>query len=164
MSRNNKMRGLWLSSSKGSTTIEFSLVFIPFIMAMLFLAELSRVVYISSALNLILAESGYRTSLRSPDSDYETFFSQALEAQLAGWPLFSKSMTLELSALYCDNVTMLVDSGRHCSSTNAVGKPLAFYSVSVKYQPLFFILPKTPVESKLNRKVVFVQEFQRGKL
>ena len=51
-----------------------------------------------------------------------------------------EKIKLNFSVLYCDSVGMLVDNKSHCSSTNSVNKPLALYSVSVDYQPLFFIL------------------------
>ncbi|MGL9735662.1 MAG: TadE/TadG family type IV pilus assembly protein [Symbiopectobacterium sp.] len=77
---NNKRKNvlLWYRSSTGSAALEFSLIFIPFIMAFLFLAELCRVIYISSSLDFVLAESSYRTSLRQPDSDYKAYFTKAL--------------------------------------------------------------------------------------
>ena len=161
LNKKYRFRHLWFNSNSGSTTIELSLVFIPFIMAMLFLAELCRVVYISSALDLILAESGYRTSLRSSESDYKAFFAKELNNRLNTWTLFSKKIKLNFSVLYCDSVGMLADHKSHCSSTNSVNKPLALYSVSVDYQPLFFIPPHSIINSQLNKKTVFVQEYQR---
>lgn len=164
MNKKSKEKISWLSSNAGSSAVEFSLVFIPFFMAMLFLAELCRIVFISSALDFILTESGYRASLRSPGSDCNAFFTKALNERLDVWPLFTKKITLGLSILYCDDVTALVDNSKRCSSTNATGKPLALYNVSVNYQPLFFTFPPSVIESRLNRKVAFVQEFQRGDL
>lgn len=164
LNKKYKFRHLWFNSNSGSTTIELSLIFIPFIMAMLFLVELCRVVYISSALDLILAESGYRTSLRSSESDYKAFFTKELNNRLEAWPLFSKKIKLNFSMRYCDNVGTLVDNNSHCSSTNSVRKPLVLYNVSVNYLPLFFIFPHNVIDRQLNKKAVFVQEYQRGEL
>ncbi|MGL9720945.1 TadE/TadG family type IV pilus assembly protein [Symbiopectobacterium sp.] len=163
---NNKRKNvlLWYRSSTGSAALEFSLIFIPFIMAFLFLAELCRVVYISSALDLILAESSYRTSLRQPDSDYHAYFTKALNKRLGVWPLFTKENKISVSAQYCDDIAALIENGKHCSSTHAVGKPLALYHVNIHYQPLFFLFPTVMVEQRWKRKVAFVQEFQRGEL
>lgn len=154
----------WPRSSRGSAALEFSLLFIPFVMAFLFLAELCRVVYISSALDLILAESSYRTSLRQFDSDYHAYFTKALNERLAVWPLFTKKNTMSVSAQYCYNIEALIENDKHCSSTDAVGKPLALYHVNMHYQPLFFLFPTVMVEQQWKRKIVFVQEFQRGEL
>lgn len=151
-------------SSSGSATLEFSLIFIPFIMAFLFLAELCRVVYISSALDLVLAESSYRTSLRDPDSDYHAYFTKALNERLAIWPLFTRKNTMSVSVQYCDDITALIEKSNHCSSTHAVGKQLALYHVSIDYQPLFFLFPTVMVGQRLKRTVAYVQEFQREKL
>lgn len=164
MTKKRQGKCFFFSSSMGSTAIEFSFIFIPFIMAMLFFTELCRIVYISSALDLILAESGYRASLNTSKSGYKEIFFDDLHDRLVEWPLFSKGITLNLSMLHCDSVTMLVDERGKCSSTNVKGKPLALYNVNVNYQPLFFMFPIKMVERKLSRKVVFVQEFQRGEL
>lgn len=155
---------LWYRSSTGSAALEFSLILIPFIMALLFLAELCRVVYISSALDLILAESSYRTSLRQPDSDYRAYFKKAFNERLDVWPLFTQKNTIRVSAQYCNDIAALIENGKHCSSTHAVGKPLALYDVNIHYQPLFFIFPTVMVEQRWKRKIAFVQEFQRGEL
>ncbi|WP_367272951.1 TadE/TadG family type IV pilus assembly protein [Candidatus Symbiopectobacterium sp.] len=152
----------WYRSSSGSSALEFSLLFIPFVMAFLFLAELCRVVYISSALDLILAESSYRTSLRQPDSDYHAYFTKALKKRLGVWPLFSRNIEVHVSARYCDDVTALIENVKYCSSIHATGKPLALYHVNINYQPLFFLFPTVMVEQQWKRKVAFVQEFQRG--
>lgn len=159
---NNKTS--WYRSSSGSAALEFSLLFIPFVMAFLFLAELCRVVYISSALDLILAESSYRTSLRQPDSDYHAYFTKAMNKRLGAWPLFTENIAISSSARYCNNINELIDNAKHCSSTHATGKPLALYLVNIDYQPLFFLFPAVIVEQQWKRKVAFVQEFQRGEL
>lgn len=151
-------------SSSGNAALEFSLLFIPFVMAFLFLAELCRVIYISSALDLILAESSYSTSLRQPGSDYSAYFKKAFNERLAVWPLLTKNIVMHVSTQYCYGITALIKNGKHCSSTHSVGMPLALYHVNVGYQPLFFQFPTLMVEQRWRRKIVFVQEFQRGEL
>ncbi|MCW2480012.1 MULTISPECIES: TadE/TadG family type IV pilus assembly protein [unclassified Symbiopectobacterium] len=163
---NNKRESvlLWYRSSNGSAALEFSLLFIPFVMAFLFLAELCRVVYISSALDLVLAESSYSASLRQSDRDYNAYFKKALNMRLDVWPLFTKENIISTSVKYCDDIAALIENDKHCLSPNAVGKPLALYLVNIHYRPLFFLFPKVMVEQQWKRKVAFVQEFQRGEL
>ncbi|HGB4585863.1 TPA: TadE/TadG family type IV pilus assembly protein, partial [Salmonella enterica subsp. enterica serovar Reading] len=53
----NKLRFL-VTNERGSALVEVAFVLIPFIVTILFIAELCRVTFISSSLDLVLAESG----------------------------------------------------------------------------------------------------------
>lgn len=145
----------------GSVAIEFSMVFIPFIISILFIAELCRVVYLSSALDLMLAESGHVASITTSPEKYNTYFTEELNKRMTRWPLISRPAVVSVSILYCDNLSYLATEQNRCSTTISVDKPLALYQLTVNYQPLFFIFPRTMTERELKRRVVFVQEFQR---
>lgn len=135
------------------------MVFIPFIMSILFIAEMSRVVFISSALDLIIAESGHIASITRVPENYQRYFNEEINRRMTTWPLISRDVHVVVSVTWCDNIASVIN--RSCSSGNPLNKPLAIYRVATDYQPLFFIFPIQNIVRELSRKVLFVQEFQR---
>lgn len=143
---------------RAATAIEFSLVFIPFISSVLFIAEMCRVVYISSAIDLILAESAQIASLTTTPENYEKYFKAEINKRMSRWPLLSSNLNAVLKINYCSSITQVIDG--QCASTVGVGMPLALYHVETDYQPLFFIFPASIMNGELSRTVLLVQEFQ----
>lgn len=151
----------YLLGERGVVAIEFAMVFLPFILSILFIAEMCRVVYLSSALDLILAESGQVASISLAPENYKKYFTKELNERMEHWPLLSRSVDVDLSILYCDSIATIVHDTGGCSLTSALNKPLALYKVSIDYQPLFFIFPRDITVRELSRRIAFVQEFQR---
>lgn len=151
----------YLLGERGVVAVEFAMVFLPFILSILFIAEMCRVVYLSSALDLILAESGQVASISAAPENYKRYFAKELNDRMEHWPLLSRSVDIDLSILYCDSIATVVHNLSGCSSSNALNKPLALYQVSIDYQPLFFIFPREFTIPELSRSITFVQEFQR---
>ncbi|HHG8774040.1 TPA: TadE/TadG family type IV pilus assembly protein [Raoultella planticola] len=149
----------YICGEQGVAAIEFSMVFIPFIISILFIAEMCRVVFISSALDLIIAESGHIAAITRVPENYQHYFNDEINKRMADWPLISRDVHVELSVAWCDDISAVI---RHaCTATDARSKPLAFYQVTTDYQPLFFFFPSQSIIRELSRKILLVQEFQR---
>jgi tight adherence protein E len=155
-----KIRAI-ITNEKGNVSVEFAIVFVPFIVTVLFIMEICRVVYLSSCLDLVLAESGYIASITSIPEKHGDYFTTEINKRLAAWPLFSRNEAVELSITYCGSISAMTNNMTGCSETIATGNPLAMYKVLIKYRPLFFILPKNDSEYAMSRRIVFVQEFNR---
>lgn len=149
----------YLWSERGVAAMELSMVFIPFIISILFIAEMCRVVFISSALDLIIAESGHIASITQVPENYQLYFNDEINKRMASWPLISRDVHVELSVTWCDSIAAVINNA--CTTTDATGKPLAFYKVTTDYQPLFFFFPNQSVIRELSRRILLVQEFQR---
>ncbi|EIY2675374.1 hypothetical protein MMK78_006275 [Raoultella planticola] len=149
----------YLCDEHGVAAMEFSMVFIPFIISILFIAEMCRVVFISSALDLIIAESGHIAAITRVPENYQHYFNDEINKRMADWPLISRDVHVELSVAWCDSISAVLNHA--CTTTDARNKPLAFYSVTTDYQPLFFFFPSQSVIRELSRKILLVQEFQR---
>lgn len=153
----------WFRNNDGSATIEFSLVLIPFLSSLLFIMELCRVMYLSAAIDLVVAESGRYVSLEPSVTDYTGRFNRMLNDNIVLWPLLSSGQPVYVSVYHCEKVLDLIDKGGRCSSDDTSSKKvLAVYSIAYKYKPLFFIFSKGHFDSLLSRDVIFVQEAKRG--
>lgn len=153
----------WMRDS-GVASIEFSMVFIPFIMSILFVAELCRIVYLSSTLDLVLAESGHIASISTSASNYEKYFSQEMNKRIKQKPLFSRDASVNVSILYCDSIDALTSPNfSSCIAGPPDNMPLAIYSIRIDYNPLFFIFPRDVAVRELSRRIVLIQEFQNKK-
>lgn len=148
----------FIRGNEGVSAIEFSLVFIPFFTSVLFIAEMCRVVFISSSINLILAESAQIASWTTNPENYGKYFNNELNSRMARWPLLSRNLSTVITVHYCSDISQVI-SGQ-CLSTQSEGKPLALYHVQTAYEPLFFIFPTPQLNGELSRTVLMVQEFQ----
>lgn len=146
----------------GSATaaIEFSLILIPFMTTIMFIAEICRVIYISSSVDLILSESAWKASISQNPENYERYFNQVLNARIAQWPLLSREVKATVSIKYCDSINQIITGS--CVNNNGTSKPLAIYNVKIFYTPLFFIIPASMIFGEIKRSILLVQESQRG--
>lgn len=150
----------WIREN-GVASVEFAMVFIPFIISILFIAELCRVAYISSTLDLLLAESGHVASVSSSASNYQQYFLREMNEKIRQKPLFSRGANIHLSIMYCADIEALTSTDfSRCISEPPDNMPLAVYKISVDYRPLFFIFPRASIAHELSRRIVLIQEFQ----
>lgn len=151
----------FINNQRGSALVEVSFVIFPFIMTVLFIAEICRITFISASLDLALAESGRMSSVSYSSENYKSNFEKSLKDKLTSWPLFSRDVKIEQSIKSCSDIDMLIASPARCSSEQHKNNPLALYSVKIEYKPVFFIFPSNFVNNELQRSVVLIQEFQR---
>ena len=149
----------YLRGEDGVVAIEFSMVFIPFIISVLFIIEMSRVVFVSSAMDLIIAESGHLASITRAPEKYQLYFNEEINKRMTSWPLISSDVKVKVSVVWCADLAEIIKN--NCNATDARNRPLAMYGVVTDYQPLFLFFPIKSIVHELSRKVLFVQEFQR---
>lgn len=144
---------------KGSVAVEISLIFIPLIFIILLIFELCRIVYISSSLDLAVAEaSRYAAISTMTEENYQTVFYDKLNKDIPLWPLLTKDENIYVDVNYCSTINDIIAD--NCNNI-ADQKSLAIYKVGYNYTLLFSILPTGSLNSYLQRTVVYVQEYQR---
>ncbi|MDA5483270.1 TadE/TadG family type IV pilus assembly protein [Yersinia intermedia] len=152
-----------IRSDSGATSLEFALLIGPFLLLIFLFLEICRVIFISAALDLAVAESGREASFDSRSSvNYRTSFIHSLEKNSQLWPWLGSSDAIIIGdVLYCRTVDELVASNCR-ASTAASGAKLAIYSIKYQYNPvltqLFFL--SSFKDSLLSRKVVYVQHYE----
>ncbi|EBS6151965.1 pilus assembly protein [Salmonella enterica subsp. enterica serovar Chester] len=152
-----------ISSNSGAASIEFSLILIPFLASILFIMELCRIMYLTAAIDLVLAESGRYISLEPSVIDYAQNFNKMLNDNIVLWPLLASGQSVDVSVYHCEKVSDLSNIASSCTMDDTTGKKiLAMYSVNYQYKPLFFIFSAGFFDSLLSRKLIYIQEAKRG--
>lgn len=147
---------------KGVVAVEFALVFIPFFTLVLFTMELSRVIYLYAAIDLSLSEASQHASYAGNadgGNDYTNLFNAAFQQNIEKTPLLFKDDRADITVKYCDSIDKIIT--KNCSGSNSTGMPLAIYSISYHYKPVFFIFPSNFLQSSLTRNIIHVQEYER---
>ncbi|EMF0717563.1 pilus assembly protein [Citrobacter freundii] len=151
------------SQEDGAATVEFAFVAIPFIITLLFIMELCRIIYIMSSVDLILSETGSETAISMNVADNEKYFNDAVNKMAKGWILLlsGNNVKIQTNIEYCMSIGHFIDDkclpvspGYDASAT----AELAIYSITVPYEPLFFVFPGTFAQNVMTRKIILVQE------
>ncbi|MDM2843536.1 pilus assembly protein [Citrobacter sp. Cpo090] len=150
-----KMRG-----EDGAIAVELSLVIIPFLVSILFIIELCRVMYLSSALDVVLAESGRYISLDSTVTDHSTAFEQNIKNNASHWPLLFSGSEISVKVKHCKNIADILKDSCVTGTTTA-DHLLSVYSFRYSYQPVFFFFGTGFFSSIFERNIVYVQEPNR---
>ncbi|GKX51702.1 TadE/TadG family type IV pilus assembly protein [Budvicia aquatica] len=144
----------------GAIAIELSLVLIPFLVSIFFIIELCRVMYLSSALDLVLAESGRYISLKDGVSEYSAEFERALDENVKFWPLLYTGNKITVTVKQCKDISEIINFT--CITGGAsTDKSLAIYSFKYNYEPVFFFFGSSFFTSVFERNIVYVQEQNR---
>ncbi len=152
-----------ICDNSGAASVEFSVVLIPFLASLLFIMELCRILYLTAAVDLVLAESARYISLEPSSTDYSLSFNQMLNDNIVLWPLLASDQPVNVSVSHCEKITDLRNMAIKCTTDDVDGKKvLAVYSLTYHYKPLFFLFSYGKFDSLLSRKVVFIQEAKRG--
>lgn len=155
--------GSCLTKESGATTIEFTFFITSFLIILFFFIELCRVIFISSALDLAVAQSGRAASFDSNAAvNYATVFKKSLAENSKLWPFLGNDNDIEIKPIkYCLDVQQLIDNT--CSSTQSPsGSALAIYSIRYAYSPVLakLLLMSNFNNSMLNREVIYVQQYE----
>ena len=157
-----------VSREQGSITLEFSFIFIVFVFLVFLIFEVCRYLYISASVDLTLAEAARITSRTENNADYSALFTRNVKEQSALLSMFIDPRDFTLKITYCSSVSRAMTG--NCSTGNSSKFPLAVYSASYRYQPLLFAFDNnssvkqllTSLNNSLNRRLVYVQEYERG--
>nr|WP_315289659.1 TadE/TadG family type IV pilus assembly protein [Serratia proteamaculans] len=147
----------------GVATIEFSLTIILFLFMVLFVAEMSRMAYISSVIDLAISEAA-KDAKNAPASaaGYNARFNARL-TQRGGslWGFLTNKDAVMMNITYSDSLAQMIATGG--TAGNARNKPLARYRVNYQYRPMFLPFPNSWANTLFDREVIFVQEYERSK-
>ncbi|MDN0108350.1 TadE/TadG family type IV pilus assembly protein [Yersinia rochesterensis] len=152
-----KMNFTFLYENKGSITIEFSIVFILFLLMLLFSAEIARLLYISANLDLAVSEAAKsaKNKERHDDISYTSMLRQKLVSHQGVLGSFiTEDNALNANVVFSENISDMIN--HNTSDNNKL--PLAKYSVSYLYHPVFFPILSSWPTILLSREVILVQE------
>ncbi|MFA3781149.1 TadE/TadG family type IV pilus assembly protein [Yersinia sp. 1652 StPb PI] len=149
------MREQFSCSNEGSVTIEFTVVFVLFLLTLLSCAEISRLLYISASLDLAVSEAVKSTKNREDSNS--AILRQSLNAQNGILGAFiTNNNAINTTVEFSNNISDLINQIYSGSETS----PLAKYTVTYIYHPLFFPISSHWANIQLSREVIFVQENQ----
>ncbi len=164
------IRKIWRSASReeGVITIEFSFIFIIFVFFIFLMFEICRFMYISASVDLTLAEAARITSRSENIYDYSDLFDTHITEQSAFWAMFINPENFTLKVTHCSSVIEAMNG--KCVTSDGSDYPLAVYSAGYRYRPLLFAFDNnasvkkllTSLQGTLNRRLVYVQEYERG--
>jgi tight adherence protein E len=154
----------FIKDRTATASIEFALTIIFFVFTVFFIAEVGRLAYVSSVIDLAVSEAAKdaKNVPSSTSGDYRTRFEDRMLRQTGAlWRFLTNSDAVEISMGYASSIDEMNNSGG--SSGNYRNQPIARYQVKYRYEPMFFLFPGFWADSLLNREVIFVQEYERSK-
>lgn len=153
----SKITRSFIHSRKGSITIEFSIVFFLFIVTLLFSAEITRLFYTSAILDLAISEAvkSAKNKQRNDSDSYNTVLKKTLLSQQGVLGTF---ITDDNSVKTSVKFSLSIDDIINNNMSDDNKSPLAKYTVSYLYRPVFFPIPSIWANSLLLREVIFAQE------
>ncbi|ENA5520849.1 pilus assembly protein [Escherichia albertii] len=141
----------FMASSKGITTIEFAGVFIPFIISILFVAEICREIYVISVVDLVISEQGNVASRKNNYNDMD--MKEKINEHLNAWPLIYKTKEINIAyKLYNKVSDVYSEKGADTKDEYA---PIVAYDCVVSIPYIFLPLEKNFV---VRRKVLYIRE------
>lgn len=153
---------LFFCNRRGVASIEFALTVLLFIFMVLFIAEMSRMAYVSAVIDLAVSE-GAKEGKNANDKTsggYEARFTKHLtEGGGALWFFLNKEDAVSINVTYSNSVTDMIATGGQAGT--AEDNALARYQLIYHYHPMFFPFPKSWAGQMFNREVIFVQEYER---
>ncbi len=155
-----------LKNEKGVVAIEFSFVIILFLFMVFFIFEISRYMFISSAIDFTLSSAARTSAAQSAsNTDYNALFRKNITTDNGFWAGFIDPALLNTQVSFCDTVAQA--AANKCSAASSDLKRLAFYRVSYRYQPLAIagVIPgaetlMTALRNALSRQIIYVQEYE----
>ncbi|HID7510769.1 TPA: TadE/TadG family type IV pilus assembly protein [Enterobacter hormaechei] len=145
------------SRDDGSISVEFALVFIPFLISIMFVLELCREIYFINAMDLVISESGYSTSVNQTITNNAALFNKDVVEKFAKIPFTSDAGNISTSISYCMDLKQL--EMNNCTDQNPAGHKLAMYTIQLNYNPMFFKFPIKSFDNHFKKNVFLVQEY-----
>lgn len=156
--------GRFVRNRRGSTTVEFALTVVIFFAMVMFVAEIARLSYLSSMLDLAISEGAKeaKNAPYAPGDDYSTRFNQhMLDEGGAIWGYLSRDDAVSVTIRYAASIDDMIAGNTSESDYN--DHPIASYELVYQYHPFFFPIPIKWTSTLLTREVTFVQEYERSK-
>lgn len=145
-----------IKNKQGVVAVEFALVFIVVITALMFIFELCRLIYIVGAINLTIAEAGRYGAYQESQTTIETNFHNALKKNMDNWPLFNKTNEIKINIQYCSTIHEYLNN--QCASSPGYSRYLLIYNVNYHYKPIFFYFPGDLMNSIISEKAAIIYE------
>lgn len=154
----------FLHEQRGVASIEFALTVMLFLFMVFFIAEMSRMAYVSSVIDLAVSEAA-KAAKNAPEDNhgYQRRFRNLLTGEGGAlWSFLTEADALEMNIYYANSVKEMVETGGSEGQENTYGNSLARYHLLYHYHPMFFPFPQSWAEPLFNREVIFVQEYERS--
>lgn len=155
-----------VSSEKGVISIEFSFIFIIFVAFVFIIFEISKLIFVITAIDYSLAEAARNSAYKSASQQavsYQKRFEEVFYAQNKFWDFFINPDDLEFTVKFCTNISELTSN--RCTTTIDRKRRLAMFTVAYHYRPLKIVSEAkwsenlfSSLNQKLNRKVTYLIE------
>lgn len=150
---------LFFRQKSASVSIEFAIIFSYLLVIFLIVIEFSRVIIISSALELVTTEITRKTAI-TEQNRYSEDINNFIKSEVPLWPYITDPSDFHVTIAYCRNVKDIINNNCQ-NSLNDETRILSFsleYSYSTVFSDLFSFL-----NTALKRKVIVYREFSKSK-
>ncbi|OCG41508.1 hypothetical protein A9G28_05910 [Gilliamella sp. Fer1-1] len=147
---------LFFCQKKASISIEFAIVF-PFLIALfVFMLELSRIMIIGSALDLISTEIPREVAI-SKNINYSQKMNELITSQVPLWPYITNPDDFHITLTFCNTIQDLITNS--CQSTLSNDSHLISFNLQYDYRAMFSDMFSSILDSSLTKKTVVYREF-----
>lgn len=158
---NCRFNTFFLKEKKGSISIEFALIFPMFIALFMFVLEISRVMFIGSALDLVSSQVGRETTIteniNKNSLTYTNIYEEVLAREIPGWTILASKDNFKIDVQYCNTIKDVINNG--CSSNLSMTNKIILFNVTYSYKAIFPSLFSKLIDASLIKKVVVYREF-----
>jgi|GEM_PF-2421202 len=143
-----------------SVSIEFAMI-LPFLLFLFLLTlELSRIMLISSSLDLLSTELSRKTAIAEPKElaakSYQTLLNEQLIDELGQWTILADVGNVTTTLSFCESVDDIVTN--RCTDTISDGDKLILFKIKYDY-PIFFSSLFNLSSIAFDKKAVVYREY-----
>ncbi|OCG37561.1 hypothetical protein A9G29_11395 [Gilliamella sp. Fer2-1] len=147
---------LFFCQKNANISIEFAIV-CPFLIALfVFMLELSRIMIIGSALDLMSTEITRKVAI-SENTNYTEQMQQLVTSEVQLWPYLTNSNDFHITVTFCSTIQDIANNS--CQSTLSDNTRLILFNLQYDYRAVFSDMFSSILDSSLTKKTVVYREF-----
>jgi Flp pilus assembly protein TadG len=147
---------LFFYQKKASISIEFAIVF-PFLFTLfVFMLELSRIMIIGSALDLMSTEMSREVAI-SKNTNYSQRMNALITSQVPLWPYITDPNDFHITLTFCNTIRDSINNS--CQSTLSNDNHFISFNLQYNYRAMFPNMFSSILDSSLTKKVIVYREF-----
>ncbi|WP_392560896.1 pilus assembly protein [Orbus sturtevantii] len=151
----------FLMGKTGAISIEFAIIVPMLILLFLFVLEMSRIMLIGSALDLVSTQISRKTTvtenINQSASSYSVIYRQALADEVPGWGIFTSLNNFTIAVNFCNSISDVINN--RCNETQPAENKIILFDLQYQYSAIFSSLFSKLIDASLNKKVVVYREF-----
>ncbi|OCG22548.1 MULTISPECIES: TadE/TadG family type IV pilus assembly protein [unclassified Gilliamella] len=147
---------LFFRKNNANVSIEFAIVFPYLIVLFVFVLELSRIMFIGSALDLMSTEITRKTAI-SENGNYTKQMQQLVISEVPLWPYLTNPDDFHVTVAYCQTIQDVIN--KTCQNTLNADTRLLLFNLQYDYYAMFSGPFSRILNSSLTKKTVIYREF-----